>query len=723
VLIEPDAQLTVHTNVTLQRVFLPGGTGGSTNWTYSGDGQSAMNTDLYHAKVTGNPTRIDLDLGLATAGKQYTITNIEVVVSATGATDVMFDLQYTSAENPEPAQWFQSDNVVIPAGTSGTFTIDTTLMQLIANDSDATWNYNPALGGGLRMGFFLVIDSVTVNGIVEDYVPPVASTDTTWDFNTIGDTEGWTQHANGHITGLDVFNAFSGPEKVLSATAITGNDPQLINYGLFAPASNYWLSAEIRVRQLTSGGTPLAWESSGCAVQVGGTLLTTSLGSDAVAEAGEWITVSFDITALGSNQVNYLRFDPVGQYEGTNKLFEVDYIKLTSTDTPPEPELPDDTFWEFNTPGDLEGWSGADGLGTLEIATANGGTESVLTSQGVTGADPKLYGPGVSPGAMYWTTMEVRVRQLDTGGNPLAWDFSGCSVVVNGSVLDAIGNVNWDVTTEADEWIVATLSISQFASDNIIVLRLDPVPDSTRNFEFDYIRLNKATTPAAPSADWQFNTIGDVEGWTGTAVTNLKVTNTVSGSEIVLTSDGLTGLDPMLNKGGLINSEGYYWTTVEMRVRHLDSGGNPIPFTSAGTVMVLNGVVFQGVPPWAIFPEGSGEWVVCKIDISQFGNGNLNGLRMDPVGNDASKNFEVDYIRLNNSFLQPAKTMVESWEFNTSGDTETFTVVGATGLTVDDAVSGTESVLTCSDVTGGDPQIILPYNAAVSPGNGSWDTL
>lgn len=734
VLTEPDAQLTVNTNVTLQRVFLPGGTGGSTNWTYSGDGQAAMNTDLYNAKVTGNPTRIDLDLGLAVAGKQYTITNIEVVVSATGPTDVMFDLQYTAEENPEPAEWFQSGNVVIPAGTTGTFTIDTTLMHLIANDSEATWNYNPALGGGLRMGFFeaitnnvdnLVIDSVTVNGIVEDYVPPVASTDTTWDFNTLGDTEGWTQYANEHISGLDVYPAFSGTEKVLSATAITGNDPQLFNWGLFAPESNYWYEAEIRVRQLTSGGTPLAWESSGCAVVIGETIFTTALGFDAVAEAGEWITTTIDITSLGSNEVESIRVDPVGQWEGTNKLFEVDYIKLTSTATAPEPELPDNTYWEFNTPGDLEGWYGTDGLGTLEIATAGGGGESVLTSQSVTGADPKLNGPSVSPGSQFWTTMEVRVRQLDTGGTPQPWAFSGCSVVINGQVLVALGNpAGWDVTTESGEWITASLDISQFASDNILNLRLDPVLDSTQNFEIDYIRLNKATTPPAPEASWEFNTLGDVEGWTSIGVTNLTVTNAVSGSEIVLTSEGLLGLDPQLNKGAIIGSGGYYWATAEMRVRHLDSGGTPIPFALAGTVMVLNGVVFQGSPPWAVFPEGSGEWVVCKIDISQFGNSSLNGLRMDPIGNDATKNFEVDYIRLNSSFLAPVKSLVQSWEFNTPGDTEGYTTtLHVDGLTVADAVSGSESVLTCADVTGIDPNVTLPYNAAVSPGDGAWTTL
>jgi len=725
-----DAQLTVHNNVLNDVFGIYGGTVGTTNWTYNATGDALLNEDLFTSSNYGNPTRMDLGLALATAGKTYTVTTIEVDVVATNATDVSIDLWY--ARDEEADVQVHTPAVVIPAGSTGTFSIDTALAHLIATDSGATWNQSKAANGDLRLGFFandgLNVDSieigeVRVNGTVGDYVAPVAATNTMWSFNTLGDTEGWSQDVNAQIDGLDVLPAFSGTETVLSANAITGNDPQLVNYGLFAPAAGYWDSAIIRVRQLDTGGTPLTWDGSGCAVVLGDTIISQGIGGSgwdvSDGEAGEWITASIDISELGTNALDYVRFDPVGQASGTNKLFEVDYIELTSTATPPVPTLPENSHWEFNTDGVLEGWISGPTDDIDGLSVSNG----VLFSEAITGGDPQLLGPAVSVGSYYWTTAEVRVRQLTSGGSPLAWDESGCNFIINGNLtLPALGSAGWDVTEEAGEWIVATLDISYLGSDDVGSIRIDPLgtPSATnKNFEVDYIRLNNQPTPVPPKTSWEFNADGDLEGWTQAAngyIDNLFVSNGV------LSADGVTGNDPQLSKPGLLESQDFYWTTAQVRLRQLDTNGVPLVFSNAGMTSVIDGSVINS-SKWSIENDG-GEWVLITIGLAHIGNDDISGIRFDPVGDTTNKNFEVDYIRFNTSLAPLVQNLEHSWEFDTLGDTEGLNGNAAiSGLTVDDAVSGSERVLTAADLTGNDSQVLLSGTAGIDAGGNSWDTL
>ena len=81
--------------------------------------------------------------------------------------------------------------------------------------------------------------------------------------------------------------------------------------------------------------------------------------------------------------------------------------------------------WEFNTPGDTEGWYENGQFSGLTVQAAVNGAETVLTCADVTGNDPNV---SFSTTQWYpdagdtWSTFEMRVRLLDgNGGNSLPW--------------------------------------------------------------------------------------------------------------------------------------------------------------------------------------------------------------------------------------------------------------------------------------------------------------
>lgn len=179
-------------------------------------------------------------------------------------------------------------------------------------------------------------------------------------------------------------------------------------------------------------------------------------------------------------------------------------------------------------------------------------------------------------------------------------------------------------------------------------------------------------------ADWQFNTPGDNEGWTGNSFTvnNLHVGPAVSGSEIVLTSDNLQNqADPKINfpaetlslPGG---SPG--WDQLVIRIRQIgDDGETPVTFDNASTFAMLD----AGNIPWPTlgFVDGTtgggnvpvtqvteaGEWNVFTYDLSFYTSGSVVGpVRLDPVqgtdtGTEILGNFEIDYVTLTAQVPEP----------------------------------------------------------------------
>ena len=179
---------------------------------------------------------------------------------------------------------------------------------------------------------------------------------------------------------------------------------------------------------------------------------------------------------------------------------------------------------------------------------------------------------------------------------------------------------------------------------------------------------------------WEFNTAGDTEGWTGSDDGAAPVQRlSINGIDDVLTNEsGVTGNDPKLLHGPVALGAGFEsWANVEIRLRQLNATGDagqpwePQAWDPRGTIVFLFGETANfnmwwiqvDVDPdrdwWTIETESEGEWIVARGDISRLGDSPLNSIRFDPIGDadNVGNNYEVDYIRLTAVVPEPA-TMV-----------------------------------------------------------------
>jgi len=548
------------------------------------------------------------------------------------------------------------------------------------------------------------------------------------EFNTPSDVEGWTAN---NITGLttQTTTVGAGGEGVLTAASV-GNDVQL-NSGVFAlGAGETWQSIEFRFRQLGTDGQPASFRPVGALIllQIAGgsanmgalanPLDTTATGGGAMTGDTFGFTIADDGAAVdgwriatitfanapitASSDITNIRFDPVGN--STQWNFEVDYVRGIALPIPPEVLPPEVAFnYEFNTPGDAEGWVATNQVDGLGQATAVGaGGEGVLTSTDVTGGDPHLAAPAnltLGAGEIF-DKIEFRFRLLDgnpgAGGAPRAFVNSGTILLINAGGY-ANSNVfenksfagpngdTYDLTIAADgagEWQLLTLSFANApaaAASTISSIRLDLLGgDQSKNFEVDYIRVSALALPVPDVAyNYEFNTPGDAEGWTDNGqVTGLgQATGVGTRGEGVLTSADVTGNDPHLAApANLTLGAGEIWDNIEFRFRLLDgnpdAGGAPRAFVNAGTLLGISNAggfvssnVFENKSfagpsgdtyGLTIATDGPGEWQLLTLSFANApaaAASTITSLRFDLVGSDQSKNFEVDYIRVSTSVL------------------------------------------------------------------------
>lgn len=160
--------------------------------------------------------------------------------------------------------------------------------------------------------------------------------------------------------------------------------------------------------------------------------------------------------------------------------------------------------FEFNTPGDNEGWThnGANGGGSGATAVTAGSGEGVLTgvAPAANGDLRVLYNPDlVLDTGLFtsWSTIDVRFRQLDATGAPRALDGP-----LTGLFLGATGGGSIDGTAFVEEtpgdtefWNTASLDISSLGTADIAQIRFDPVAGVGLNYQLDYVRVSGAPVP------------------------------------------------------------------------------------------------------------------------------------------------------------------------------------------------------------------------------------
>lgn len=108
-------------------------------------------------------------------------------------------------------------------------------------------------------------------------------------------------------------------------------------------------------------------------------------------------------------------------------------------------------------------------------------------------------------GFIEWHELTFRFRQLDrspTSSGPSAqtstYNASATLLLITGAegnfgaIEDSDPRIS--VTTQADDWVVATIDLSGF-TDNITSLRFDPNSGTPSGFEVDYITLTANAVP------------------------------------------------------------------------------------------------------------------------------------------------------------------------------------------------------------------------------------
>jgi hypothetical protein len=197
------------------------------------------------------------------------------------------------------------------------------------------------------------------------------------------------------------------------------------------------------------------------------------------------------------------------------------------------------------------------------------------------------------------------------------------------------------------------------------------------------------TTFAILVVGWEFDTEGDVEGWAGAQINDLKQATAVgSGGEGVLTSGNIIGNNPNLATPGLTLAEGEEWARIEFRIRQLDGNspsGAPKVFNNTKTWLQFNDSSDCLLADWQTktydrlndeggfiardyandsfvmtVTEQENEWMLISLDLSgavYTKTNDISVIKLWPVRNDTSVNFEIDYFRVHDTAIPEPGTM------------------------------------------------------------------
>ena len=285
-----------------------------------------------------------------------------------------------------------------------------------------------------------------------------------YDFNTEGNTEGWTAVNVGNLTVAD---------GVISGTPTSG-DPQLIRTGLSLNGDQF-TRVTVRLRASIDSPIRLFWGTSNNDNFAAARRATVDYSG-----GGEFQTLVFEMEGVdqwAGQTITRLRVDPAEGPAAEGGYFEVDSIVIS--DSQPPSEASPIVRFDFSQNGDFEGWQRTKDIENDYVA---GGR---LVGR-ATGADPILTNNDVSFPADTIESALVRIRVSHGGLLELFWattqanGFAGTrrvSVeVVGGDVWQTVrlplaGNPEWDGQT-------------------ITRLRLDPINQSDTDFAIETIVLS-----------------------------------------------------------------------------------------------------------------------------------------------------------------------------------------------------------------------------------------
>lgn len=282
--------------------------------------------------------------------------------------------------------------------------------------------------------------------------------------------------------------------------------------------------------------------------------------------------------------------------------------------------------WDFNTDGNVEGWTM-----TNQIAGSVSGGILTLTSSG---GDPYMTSADNLGIANASTNRYVKIRMKNNTSDTAAELFfttttdttwTASKSVLFPTIANAGGYTDYifDMGTNAN-W---TGTIKQ--------LRFDPF-SVTGTMNVDSIVVTSAGYTSAK--DWNFNTNGNLEGWTnGNQVSSM----TVSGGSLNMTS---TGTDPYVyapDNLGIASPSTYRYLRIRLQNSTSSSYGEIYFITTSDTAW--NSTKQMLIP---IVPNSGYRDYVVDLGTNTSWTGTIKQVRLDPSLSSGDVN--VDYFRLTN---------------------------------------------------------------------------
>ncbi|HEY0828963.1 MAG TPA: hypothetical protein VGE40_12770 [Bacilli bacterium] len=284
---------------------------------------------------------------------------------------------------------------------------------------------------------------------------------------------------------------------------------------------------------------------------------------------------------------------------------------------------PPPTAWEFNTDGNLEGWT----MMSQVTGEVSGGSLNLT----ITGSNPYMHSPNyLNMDAGKFKLLKIRMKNSTTSTSANIYWITDSDSTYNESKKKNI-TIN-ALDTGYTEYVVDLNSHSGW-SGVIKQIRVNPeYGAAVGTVNIDYIR---AETP--PLKAWDFNTDGDFEGW---SMAN-QVTGSVSGGALNLT---VSGSDPQIKSPDNlnINSGQYPKMTIRMKNETTATKGQLYWITDTDTTWDTNKRVEYTIT------ANDSDYKEYSISLGSklYWTGTIKQLRVDPEEGASSGVVKIGFIHL-----------------------------------------------------------------------------
>jgi len=346
---------------------------------------------------------------------------------------------------------------------------------------------------------------------------------------------------------------------------------------------------------------------------LGGSFTSTARKDFSIPTNADRVLYNVNLNSVASFQpgtISRLRVDPTTVNGADVMVDKVDVLSRTKALG---------TSWEFNVPGNAEGWAAMRDI----VPVVGGGTLSGVS----TGTSPRLESP---PNINVNADLQPQILiKMSVSAGDSAWLF----FQREGETLYSPSRVKRFIIANNTSSVLYNLSMNQLPTYNGVIrrLRLDPTTVKGATIAVDYVRAVGPVPSGSP--EWRFETEADTEGWSSAGgVVGFTADNGL------LTGTNGGGLGRVLSSAGLaLDSSTKNLVGVRMKV-------------SAGTNAILNWK--RTTDSNFDSPRGKSCPIINNTDFQTYYidlsgeasyTGTIDRLRLMP-SNNTTATFEIDWI-------------------------------------------------------------------------------